>query len=58
MGAALDTELTSLLAYYGETPGGEGGAEAPKPEDLFALVLSFSAALQVRCSRCVADPVC
>ncbi|THH10298.1 hypothetical protein EW146_g8409 [Bondarzewia mesenterica] len=43
MGAALDVELRSLLTYYGETPD---SPEAPKPEDFFALILSFSSALQ------------
>ena len=44
MGAALDIDLRSLLAYYGEAPD---SPETPKPEDLFALILSFSSSLQV-----------
>lgn len=43
MGAALDIDLRSLLAYYGEAPD---SPETPKPEDLFALILSFSSSLQ------------
>lgn len=43
MSGALDRELTFLLSYFGEQPDAQ---DAPKPEDLFALVLAFSAALQ------------
>jgi diaphanous 1 len=43
MGAALDAELQGLLAYYGEAPD---ASDAPKPEDFFALILSFSSLLQ------------
>lgn len=43
MSGALDRELSSLLSYFGEQPDAQ---DAPKPEDLFALVLTFSAALQ------------
>ncbi|TFY71361.1 hypothetical protein EVG20_g1662 [Dentipellis fragilis] len=43
MGSAIEVELRSLLAYYGETPE---SPEAPKPEDFFALILSFSSSLQ------------
>jgi len=45
MGAAVDKDLHSLLVYYGEpTESGEG----THPEDFFALVMSFSSALNVR----------
>lgn len=43
MGTSLDSELRSLLAFFGETPD---SPEAPKPEDFFGLILSFSSALQ------------
>jgi diaphanous 1 len=44
MEAALRKELNSLLAYYGENPD---SPEAPKPEDFFGLIASFSSSLQV-----------
>jgi hypothetical protein len=43
MGTALEGELRSLLAYYGENPD---SPDAPKPEDFFGLVASFSSSLQ------------
>lgn len=45
MGMAIDNELKGLLAYYGENPD---SPEAPKPEDFFGLIASFSSSLQVR----------
>lgn len=45
MGATVDSELRSLLSYYGENPD---SPEAPKPEDFFGLIASFSSSLQVR----------
>ncbi|KAJ6572601.1 hypothetical protein B0H10DRAFT_2106751 [Mycena sp. CBHHK59/15] len=45
MGNSLDGELRSLLSYYGENPD---SSEAPKPEDFFGLISSFSSSLQVR----------
>ena len=44
MGQSLDTELKSLLIYYGENPD---SPEAPKPEDFFNLILTFSSSLRV-----------
>jgi diaphanous 1 len=44
MAAALENDLKSLLTYFGENPS---SPEAPKPEDFFALVCSFSSSLQV-----------
>jgi len=44
MGIAIDAELRSLLAYYGENPD---SPDAPKPEDFFGLIVSFSSSLQV-----------
>jgi hypothetical protein len=44
MSAMLDKELKSLLSYFGEDPT---SPEAPKPEDLFGLIASFSSSLQV-----------
>jgi len=41
--ATLDTELKSVLAYYGE-PIDSG--ESMKPEDLFGMLMTFSSALQ------------
>ncbi|KAI0776213.1 FH2-domain-containing protein [Trametes elegans] len=43
MSTSLENELRSLLAFYGETPD---SPEAPKPEDFFGLILSFSSSLQ------------
>jgi hypothetical protein len=43
MGSALEGELRSLLAYYGENPD---SPDAPKPEDFFGLIASFSSSLQ------------
>ncbi len=44
MGQSLEGDLHSLLAYYGENPD---TPDAPKPEDFFGLILSFSSSLQV-----------
>lgn len=43
MSVALDKELKSLLMYYGEDPT---SPDAPKPEDFFGMVASFSSTLQ------------
>ena len=43
MGSAVETDLQSLLVFYGENPD---APEAPKPEDFFSLILSFSSSLQ------------
>jgi hypothetical protein len=45
MGMTIDEELKALLVYYGENPN---SPEAPKPEDFFGLIASFSSSLQVR----------
>jgi hypothetical protein len=45
LGAALEADLRNLLVYYGESPD---SPDSPKPEDFFALILSFSSSLQVR----------
>ena len=47
MATSLDAELKSLLAFYGEDPS---SSEAPKPEELFGLVMTFSSSLQVHIS--------
>lgn len=47
MGLSVESELKSLLAYYGETAS---GPDAIKPEDFFGLILSFSSSLQVTSS--------
>jgi len=44
MGTSLESELRSLLGYYGERPD---SPEGNKPENFFSLILSFSSALQV-----------
>lgn len=44
LGSALEADLKNLLVYYGETPD---SPDSPKPEDFFALILSFSSSLQV-----------
>ena len=43
MATSLDNELRSMLAFFGEIPD---SPEAPKPEDFFGLILSFSSSLQ------------
>ncbi|KAI9467190.1 hypothetical protein BJY52DRAFT_1236932 [Lactarius psammicola] len=43
LGSALEADLKNLLVYYGETPD---SPDSPKPEDFFALILSFSSSLQ------------
>jgi len=48
MGSAINTDMHNLLEYYGETTD---SPEASKPEDFFALILSFSSSLQV-CLSC------
>jgi hypothetical protein len=45
MGISVESELRSLLVYYGERPE---SSETHKPEDFFGLILSFSSDLQVR----------
>ena len=45
MAASVEAELKVLLAYFGEN---SETAEATKPEDFFALILSFSTSLQAR----------
>jgi len=44
MSNAVESELSSLLTYYGEDPD---SPETPKPEDFFGLIVSFSSSLQV-----------
>lgn len=51
MGIAIEVELKALLKYYGEDPN---SPEAPKPEDFFGLVASFSSSLQ-KCALEVHD---
>jgi len=43
MNSTVESDLRSLLSYYGESVA---SADAPKPEDFFGLVMSFSSALQ------------
>jgi hypothetical protein len=45
MGTTVDKDLQSLLAYYGEAAD---STDAAKPEDFFALIMTFSSALNVR----------
>jgi diaphanous 1 len=45
LGDVLEADLRNLLNYYGEAPD---SPDSPKPEDFFALILSFSSSLQVR----------
>ncbi len=42
-GQALESELKSLMAYYGESTE---GSDATKPEDIFGVIMTFSSALQ------------
>ena len=42
-GQALDSELKSLMAYYGESTE---GSDVTKPEDFFGVIMTFSSALQ------------
>ena len=44
MGNMIEGELRSLLTYYGEDPD---SPDAPKSEDFFGLIASFSSSLQV-----------
>jgi hypothetical protein len=50
LGAALEADLRNLLVYYGEIPD---SPDSPKPEDFFALILSFSSSLRVRYRPCL-----
>ncbi|KAG6910997.1 hypothetical protein DXG01_006051 [Tephrocybe rancida] len=43
MSNSLDGDLRSLLTYFGEDPN---APDAPKPEDFFGLIVSFSTSLQ------------
>ena len=43
MSASLESELCGTLAFFGEDPE---SPEAPKPEDFFGMILSFSSSLQ------------
>lgn len=43
MSSSLEAELRSMLLFFGENPD---APEAPKPEDFFGLILSFSSSLQ------------
>jgi len=45
MSSSVENDLRSLLIYYGENPD---SPDAPKPEDFFGLIQSFSLSLQVR----------
>jgi diaphanous 1 len=51
MGSALEGELQALLVYFGERPE---TPEAPKPEDFFGLIASFSSSLE-KCAQEVQD---
>ncbi|EEB96444.1 hypothetical protein MPER_04424 [Moniliophthora perniciosa FA553] len=44
MSSEVEGKLRKLLIYYGENPD---SPDAPKPEEFFGLILSFSASLQV-----------
>lgn len=44
MATALDAQLNSLLLFFGETPD---SPDAPKPEEFFGSILTFSTSLQV-----------
>lgn len=44
MSNSLEAELKSMLAFFGENPD---SPEAPKPEDFFGMILTFSSSLQV-----------
>ena len=45
MSSSVESTLKNLLTYFGENPDGK---DSMKPEDLFALVASFSSDLQVQ----------
>jgi diaphanous 1 len=50
MTTTLENDLKSLLSYFGENPD---SPEAPKSEDFFAMICSFSSSLQAsRSSTC------
>jgi diaphanous 1 len=44
MTTTLEHDLKNLLVYFGENPD---SPEAPKSEDFFAMICSFSSSLQV-----------
>lgn len=44
MSGLVENQIRLLMSYYGESPD---SSEAPKPEDFFALIASFSSSLQV-----------
>lgn len=45
MTGSVEAELKTLLTYFGENAE---PPDAPKPEDFFGMILSFSSSLQVR----------
>jgi hypothetical protein len=45
MTSSVEAEINTLLTYFGENAE---SPEAPKPEDFFGLILSFSSSLQAR----------
>ncbi|PPQ68279.1 hypothetical protein CVT26_006195 [Gymnopilus dilepis] len=51
MGQTVERDIRSLLTYFGENPD---SPEAPKPEDFFGLIASFSSSLQ-KCALEVHD---
>jgi diaphanous 1 len=47
-GTALSNELKAVLSYFGESVHDPSSSEAGlKPEDFFALIVTFSSSLQV-----------
>ena len=55
MSTSLESELNSMLVFFGEKPE---SPEAPKPEDFFGMILSFSSVLQVGSTRDISSPSC
>ncbi|KAG6832180.1 hypothetical protein H0H92_004911 [Tricholoma furcatifolium] len=43
MSSSVEDELRGILAYFGEDPSAQ---DAPKPEDFFGMIVSFSTSLQ------------
>jgi hypothetical protein len=47
-GDAMNDEVGNMLQYFGESPAGALPSESgAKPEDFFALLVTFSSDLQV-----------
>jgi hypothetical protein len=46
-GDAMSDEIKSMLQYFGEAPDASPSESGTKPEDFFALIVTFASDLQV-----------